>query len=70
MIRRAIVFVLLLGTLGVPRAQAQTALPEVRLSDSVALFGGPGVTKIYNAYEKDSGNSTEFLGTLGLAVKL
>jgi len=46
------------------------ALPEVRLSDAVSLFGGPGVTKIYNAYEKDSGNSTEFLGTLGLAVKL
>jgi len=46
------------------------ALPEVRLSDAVSVFGGPGVTEIYNAYKKDAGNSTEFLGTLGLAVKL
>ena len=46
------------------------ALPEVRLSDGVSLFGGPGVTEIYNAYEEGSGNRTEFLGTLGLAVRL
>lgn len=46
------------------------ALPEVRLSDAVSLFGGPGVTRIYNAYAGNSGHSDEFLGTLGLAVKL
>ena len=46
------------------------ALPEVRFSDSFALFGGPGVMKLYDAYESGTGRSTEFLGTLGLAVKL
>jgi hypothetical protein len=44
-------------------------LPEIRLSDNVALFAGPGVTTIFDRYSTSAGSKTEVLGTAGLAVR-
>jgi len=44
-------------------------LPEVRLSDSISLFAGPGVTTILDEYSMHADSRTEVLGVAGLAVR-
>jgi hypothetical protein len=45
-------------------------LPEVRVSEKVALFAGPGVASVHDEYASGAGSTTEFLATGGLAVRL
>lgn len=44
-------------------------LPELRLSDGVSLFAGPGATLILDEYSMHAGSRTEVLATAGLAVR-
>ena len=44
-------------------------LPEVRLSDGISLFAGPGATLILDEYSMHADSRTEVLGVAGLAVR-
>ena len=44
-------------------------LPEVRLSDSISLFAGPGVATILDEYSMHAASRTEVMGVAGLAVR-
>jgi hypothetical protein len=44
-------------------------LPELRLSDGISLFAGPGATLILDEYSMHAGSRTEVLATAGLAVR-
>jgi hypothetical protein len=44
-------------------------LPELRISDGVSLFAGPGATLILDEYSMHANSRTEVLATAGLAVR-